>query len=550
MKSKTKRDTMDLQHFKTLLKPSQIEEWVNLTVWDYSRVSSKEQEQNRSIDVQKAEAAKYAAKHGYIIGKSFGATYESASGDFTRREFTKLINEVKSSKKNRPFAILIYTMSRFSRSGGGGIALAHELVDELGVHLIEVSTGKNTMTEEGKLEIYQGLIRSRQDNLDRIKVTVPGMIKMLQAGHALGRVPKGYVHYGPRVKDIKYFAPIQRIELSDEAPMIRKAWDWKLQGVSCNLIRIRLEELGVKMSKQQISKMWRNPFYCGVNMNSLLGENIVEGNWPKIVTDQEFMKVQEIMRGNKFGYKNELSNIHRPLMGFACCSKCGGKMSGYEVLAKNLHYYKCQKCKDATINATSGAGRRSKGKGAHEIFVEELNKYTLNPANRKFFEMQLELTYSCLEKENKSDIPLLKNRLDKLQSDMKNLHRKYAVEGLEKTLYMEFKAELDIQINDVMQKLEKNQNSISNLNKFIQISSIMTQNLSDYWASGGLEMRKRIQELVFPEGIVIDTKNRVVLTKKVNSVFALTAHLSRFSTGVNENSPAVLTEESPSVAGE
>jgi site-specific DNA recombinase len=540
---------MNLDHFKKLLKPTKIEELVNLTVWDYSRVSSKEQEQNRSIDVQKAEANKYAEKHGYTIGMSFGATYESASGDFTRREFMKLIETVRKSKK-KPFAILIYTMSRFSRSGGSGIALAHELVDELGVHLIEVTTGKNTMTEEGKLEIYQGLIRSRQDNLDRLKVTVPGMKKMLQAGHALGRVPKGYVHYGPRVKDIKYFAPTQRIEFSDEAPMIRKAWDWKLQGVSCVMIRSKLEELSVKMSKQQISKMWRNPFYCGVNTNKLLGEDIVEGNWPRMVTEKEFMRVQEILKGNKFGYKNELSNRFRPLSGFACCSKCGRKMSGYEVLAKGLHYYKCQVCKDATISTDGGAGKRSKGKSAHQLFIEELAKYTQQPGNKKFFEMQLELTYASLEREQKKDVPLIKKRLEKLQSDMKNLQRKFAVEGLDKNLYLEFKAELDIQINDVMQELEKSQNSVSNLNKFISSSSALAQNLSNYWVSGGIELKKRVQQLVFPEGVVIDTKNRVLLTKKVNSVFNITAHLPRLPEGVNENSRSKNDRLSPSVAGD
>ncbi len=539
---------MNLEHFKTLLKPTKIEELVNLTVWDYSRVSSKEQEQNRSIDVQKAEAAKYAEKRGYTIGMSFGATYESASGDFTRKEFMKLIETVRKARI-KPFAILIYTMSRFSRSGGGGIALAHELVDILGVHLIEVSSGKNTMTEEGKLEIYQGLIRSRQDNLDRLKVTVPGMKKMLQAGHALGRVPRGYVHFGPRVKDIKYFAPIQRIEFSEEAPIIRKGWDWKLQGVSCVLIRRKMEDLGVKMSRQQVSKMWRNPFYAGVNANKLLGQDICEGNWPKMVNQEEFMKVQQILRGNKFGYKNELSNVHRPLSGFACCSKCGRKMSGYEVIAKGLHYYKCQVCKEATISASGGQGKRSKGKSAHQLFIEELDKYTQHPSNKKFFEMQLELTYASLERQQKKDLPLLKNRLDKLQGEMKNLQRKFAVEGLDKELYMEFKGELDIKINNVMQELEKSQNSVSNLNKFISIACMMAQNLSDHWASGGLEMRKRIQQMVFPEGIVIDAKNRVLLTKKVNAVFNITAHAPRLWETVNENSQVNFTWESPSVAG-
>ena len=488
---KNKNNTLNLEHFKSLLKPKKTQSNTNssATVWVYSRVSSKEQEQNRSLEVQETEAAKYAQKQGYTIGKNFGATYESASGDFTRKEFKRLIEDVQKSKV-KPFAILIYTMSRFSRSGGNSIALAHLLIEKLGVHLIEVSTGKNTMTEEGKLEIYQSLIRSRQDNLDRLKVTIPGMIKMLQSGYSLGRVPRGYVHYGPRVKDIRYFAPQQKTEFSDEAPLIRRAWDWKLQGLSCALIQSKLQELGLKISKQQISKLWRNAFYCGVNMNKMLGDNIVEGNWPKMVTENEFMQVQQILKKNKFGYKQDFSNRHRPLTDFALCSKCNGKMSGYEVIAKGLHYYKCQKCKDATISADGGAGFRSMGDNAHSLFIKELSKYTMIPSNRKLFEMQLALTFNRLEKEQKDDIPQLRKRLDKLQSDLKNLQRNYAVEGLNKELYFEFKSELDIQINDVMQKLEKSENSISNLNLFIKTSTMMVENLSEYWYCGGLETKK------------------------------------------------------------
>lgn len=538
---------MSLDQFKHLLKPTKIQEWVNKTVWSYTRVSSKDQEQNRSLDVQTYEGVRYAEKNGYIITETFGATYESASGDFTRKEFSKLIEAVRSTKK-KPFAILIYTISRFSRSGGSGIALAYELVEELGVHIIEVSTGKNTMTEEGKLEIYSGLIRSRQDNLDRLKVTVPGMIKMLQAGHALGRPPRGYVHFGPRVKDHAFFAPVQRIEQSDEAPVIRKAWEMKMQGMSDNLIQPKLEALGVKLTRQQLSKMWRNPFYCGVNMNKLLGDHIVKGNWKPIVTEKEFFIVQEILKGNRFGYKNELGNRHRPLMGFLCCDRCGRKMSGYEVNTKGLHYYKCQKCKDTTINANSG--KYAKGVGAHDIFLTELRKYELHPNDVNLFKMQLSAVYNTLEVESKTDVPVMKKRLDKLQSDLKNLQRKHALEGLEKDLYLEFKAEIDKEISEIKNELEKASNGISNLEKFINTSGKLAQNLSVYWASGGLETKKRIQQLVFPEGLLINVKNRTVLTKKVNSVFRITSMIPKLSEGENENSHPNFEWLSPSVAGE
>ena len=222
---------MNLDKFKKFSRGQEkIDIVVNREVWVYSRISSKDQQANRSIDNQKDEANKYAKSNNYIITRSFGETFESASGDFTRKEFSKLISAVRLLKK-RPFAILIYTMSRFSRSGGGGISLAQELIDDLGVNLIEVATGKNTCTAEGKLEIYTGLIRAKQDNIDRLKVTIPGMKKHLEKGNCLGRPPIGYVIYGPRVKNHKYFSPIQKIEKSELASKIRIALDLKLQGL-------------------------------------------------------------------------------------------------------------------------------------------------------------------------------------------------------------------------------------------------------------------------------------------------------------------------------
>ena len=120
-------DKMNKEYFKRFVKP-ETEEIKNNEVWVYTRVSSKNQfDSNHSIENQIYYATRLAEKIGYKITREFGNTYESAKDDFTRKEFTKLINEVKESKK-KPFGIMIYKMSRFSRSGGSAIGL----VDDLG----------------------------------------------------------------------------------------------------------------------------------------------------------------------------------------------------------------------------------------------------------------------------------------------------------------------------------------------------------------------------------------------------------------------------------
>jgi predicted site-specific integrase-resolvase len=324
---------MGIEKFKGFIKRKTETVLINNEVWLYTRVSSKDQEANKSLENQEDGGYKYAELHKYVVTQVFGGTFESASGDFTRAEFMKLLEAIKRSRK-RPFAVLIYTMSRFSRSGGGGVSLAHQLVDELGVHLIEVSTGKNTTTPEGKLEIFSSLLRASQDNLDRLKVTIPGMKTLLKKGNNLGRVPIGYVLFGPRVKNPHFFRPQQKIEkCKDTSAAIRLAWDLKLKVYPDYQIKEQLEEIGVKVTMQLLSKMWRNPFYCGVNTNKLLGENIVKGNWDPFVTEDEFFEVQNILKGKRNGYKKDDSASVRPLTGYIDCSICHTRLKSYEVKA-------------------------------------------------------------------------------------------------------------------------------------------------------------------------------------------------------------------------
>jgi site-specific DNA recombinase len=523
---------MGLEQFKSFAKGNEKKEETNKSVISYTRVSSKDQEANKSLKTQLNNARNYAKEHGFVITAEMGGTYESASGDFTRKEFKKLIDDVRKSKK-RPFAILINTISRFSRTGGGGVGLASELVEGLGVHLIEVSTGKNTMTEDGKIQIYNGLLQARQENLDRLKGTIPGMEQLLEDGDWLGKAPRGYDMYGTRVKNIKFISDRQKIILNDDGKLLQKAWKWKLQGEKDFLIIQRLSNLGFNISKQSLSDIWRNPFYCGISVHKMLKGEVKKGNWEKMVTEQDFLMVQEILKGNRFGYKQDKSNPNRPLNGFVVCYECGNKLTGYEVKSKNLHYYKCQGCQGGSINADTTP--KSKHEGANNLFIDFLKQYELNEGFNGAFKMQLKLTFEMLNNEGKSEGIGISKELTKYEEELKKLKRRNALGEIDdKEIYNELKEEYEVKISGLRGKLESTHSNISNLDKYIEVSTSVVSNISKYWASECIETKKRIQEMVFPNGLSLDIKKRRYLTKKVNSIFTLSSVISRSSEGVNE----------------
>ncbi len=522
---------MGLESFKSYITSNKEDKKTNNDVWLYTRVSSKDQEANKSLENQKEAGYKHAKEHGYSIANTFGGTYESASGDFTRKEFSKLIQEIREAKK-KPFAILIYTMSRFSRTGGNGIALANELVEVLGVNLIEVCTGKNTITPEGKLEIFSSLIKANQENLDRLKVTIPGMKSLLKNGGWLGTVPLGYSMYGPRVKNRNLYSEKQKIVINETGEKIRTAWQWKLQGEKDFEIIIKLSAIGVRITKQMLSTIWRNPFYCGISVNKML-EEPAKGNWEGMVTEDEFWEVQDILKGNHFGFKQDKANPARPLNAFLYCSECGGRLTGYEVKKKQVHYYKCQTCIGVTINANKT--QRAKGDGAHNLFEELLKTYELKDEMEELFETQLTRTYNTLNSEKEKEEAEVKRALEKHEIELKTLKRKYALGDIEKDLYEEVKEEISDKVNEISKNMRNVNKTISNLNQYVECAKDFASNAYKYWVSGDLPTKKRIQETAFPDGIIIDVKNRVYLTKKTNLVFEASHSLSEIKEREKKN---------------
>jgi site-specific DNA recombinase len=537
-----------LEIFKTLTKRDVEIKPENKYVLVYTRVSSKEQFDNYSLNNQKDAAEKYAKENGYIISEYFGGTYESASGDFTRKEFKRLIEEVKKARV-KPFAILIFIMSRFSRSGGNGISYAVELVEGLNVNLIEISSGENTITERGKLAVYNKLLKAREETLNKLDVSIPGMKSFLKAGNWLGNVPRGYDHYGPRVKDYSMHRANQEIVINKEGKLLMKAWEWKLLGEQDYIIRDRLQALGLNIRKQQLSSMWRCPFYAGVVMNKMLGDVVVPGKWEKMISHEGFFQINEMLKNRvSLGYKQDKSNPARPLSRHIHCSACGGKLVGYEVKEKRLHYYKCVQCKGVSINANTT--KKSLGKGAHDMFADLLNGYVLDEVLVEPFKKQLAKTFDSANTNRGDEEKHLNDQLLKSKTELKNLKRHWAVEGkIDDETYKEFKAEIDKRIFELESNLKKRGHDSSNLLKYIDNSVDVARNISKYWHSGDLDTKRRIQKLVFPQGLTVNIPKREYLTTKVNSVFSLINGLARVTEDEKKDDSVFFSESSVAVAG-
>ena len=538
---------MSLDYFKKFA-TNKSENNINTDVWSYTRVSSKEQfKTNNSVDNQKDFALSSANEKNLIISKTFGGSYESAKGDFTRKEFKRLIDEVKKSKK-KPFAIMIFKMSRFSRTGASAIGLVHELIYDMGVHLIETSTGKDTTTPRGEHEIMESLLYARKENIERLEITIPGMKSFLEKGNWLGVVPRGYDHYGPRVSNPKFVSHSQRIEINREGKFLQKAWNWKLNGELDFQIVKKLQLLGLNVDKKFISAMWRKPFYCGIIVHKFLDGNAVKGNWKGLVSIDSFVKINHVLENNHSGYKQSKINENRPLQTFVSCGVCGTKVTGYAKKEK-YHYYKCNnsKCSAKDMNALTST--KSKNVGLNNTFQSYLSKFELKDELTEAFREQMKLTIQSIEKERTISSPNLLARQNKLLEEQKKLKRNLAFSVIEKSTFDEFNKEIQEELSNILEELQNINSSVSNLENSIQLCVDITKNISKIWESSNINTKIKLQKLVFPDGLVVDPKNRTYRTKKINAIFKESLRISRETEGQKKDASKKNLDASCLVAG-
>jgi len=528
---------VDLKDFERFSKKKEVVQERKKEVWCYTRVSSKEQESNYSLQTQKESAERFAIEKGFTLVKTFGGTYESGKDDFTRKEFVRLINEVKKTR-NKPYAILVYNMTRFSRSGGRSLSILNELVDRHGVHLIEVLTGIGTDNQRSRNELGRKLLEAESDNIRKNDVSIPGMQAFLRAGNWLGRAPIGYDHYGPKTTDHTRYSHRQRMEINEDGKKLRQAWQWKLEGVQDIEIARRLKLLGLDIDNKRLSDMWKNIFYCGLITHKLLDGKLIEGNHEPLVSKEMFLRVNHINTRRPKGYKVKKENEDRPLTGDLICYQCGNKLTSYYVKKKGLHYYKCQKCKGVTINAITKK-QSSDRIGAHEMFINLLNSYRIEEKYLGLIKAQLKRMVSMTTTSCKKEESIFKKRLSELEKDREQLEERFAFGKIPDSLFQRMLTKIDTEIYELKEKHQIPEIDTSNFTNSLNNSFDLIQNISEYWTKGCLDIKKKIQRLVFPSGILYNPENRQYLTPKVNELFVVTSELSRVSEDVKKNSPLI-----------
>lgn len=374
----------------------------------YARYSSHSQGE-QSIEGQLSEAHKYAAAHGYTIVHEYVDRAKSGRSD-NREEFQKML---KDTAKRQFDVIILWKVDRFGRNreeitfnkhrckkNGVRVEYIAETIPNTpeGVILESVLEG---FAEYYSLQLSQNIRRGQAESAEKCQSTG-------------GNRPMGYLT-----------GPDKRFILDpDTAPTVKMIFDMYAAGQTVTEIITYLNDMGLHNRKGK--KFTKNSLYAILNNEKYTGVYIykdkrIEGGMPRIVDDETFWKVQELLKTNKRAPAHKWSKADYILTDKLFCGKCSSGMIGESGTSKTgakHNYYICSKRKRE---------RACDKKAVKQALIEDLViQTTIDLLNDdELLEFLIENTWQFYnaQDETQEELEALKRQLEQTEAAIENLIR-------------------------------------------------------------------------------------------------------------------------------
>lgn len=369
----------------------------------YCRVSTDEQRQGTSVDVQEERLKAYCTYKGYNIINipEFQDCKEDESAKtFEKRPVMQAILKYIRKNRGKVQKLLFLRWNRFSRDLFSATDAVRELLD-MGVepNAIEEEPNFESSSWPVLLGAYIGIAQS--DNIARSKATKDGIRGTLKSGKWSNKAPRGYKN----VRESKHRCYV--IVNEEAAKPIRTAFIELSKGViSAKYARKRYCP---HIPESSFMDMLRNPFYMGkirVPAYKEEPEELVEGQHEALISEEVFYKVQDVLDGKKKS-KPKLEKAINPdlfLRRFIVCPKCGHAFTGSRSKGNGGYYtyYNC--CEDAKH-------MRVRAEDANEAFARYVGCLKPNEAVLRLYEAVLLDVQGGAKREVRSEIEAIRKQL-------------------------------------------------------------------------------------------------------------------------------------------
>ncbi len=305
----------------------------------YCRVSTDDQEDNTSLDLQEREGREYCAAHGLIVGMVHKEVY---SGDkYRERKKLELMRKRYRDKKIR--GVVFRTLDRLSRQQSHVAILLEEMEHyNVAVHCVKEVIDETVQGKFARMILAFVAEMEREKILDR---TMNGRVERAKEGKisvlVAGNKPRyGWKWHDPATKDYL-------IHDEEVLPLIKRLVREFVNGVPVMQMIASLEAEGVSPPKggkwyaNTILRILKDPRIAGKSVDVFTDKRrksktplppvpMPEGTYPAIVDDETYEKILMRMKSNRMWSNRKAAEPEAYLLraGFALCSFCGWALTG------------------------------------------------------------------------------------------------------------------------------------------------------------------------------------------------------------------------------
>ena len=462
----------------------------------YQRVSSKEQEDGFSPETQLERCYEWADRHGYEVVKCFEGEHESAKSDTNRKRFNAMLTYVKDGK-NKIDAVIVYSTSRFSRTGTKSFTIVDEL-ESKGVTVYSATSEYDARTPEGKVTQGLELLIANRSNAINSQTVKDNGARALRSGRWIQAPPRGY--------DMKTTRAHQSITVNADGELIRMAFKMKAEeNLTNEEVRVRMKAMGLDLKKQRWSAIFRNIFYAGYFSHPFLQGDVIGGPHEPLVSLNDFLKVNNIiLKSHNRGYETKTDKPYAPLLGIIRCPHCGHNLTASlstkmrKRFGKDVGYYVCSR-KGCKCNVST-----KKVNGVFEGWLE-----TLSFPHREMLEAQLAKALPILNRNSQKEVESIKVNLTKKESEIERIEYNLATAPTPKIqeTCAKMLAKSEAERDGILRELEEKDKTILNLDDYVEYGLNLRDNMLKLWQIANLSHKRQLQNLVFPDGIVWNKEN-------------------------------------------
>lgn len=294
----------------------------------YARFSSHNQTE-QSIEGQLKACYEFAQKNGYTVVGEYIDRALSGTTD-ARPDFLKMIED--SGKKGFQY-VLVYQLDRFARNRYDSATYKAKLKK----NGVRVLSARENITDDASGILIEGLLESMAEyySAELGQKIRRGMDLNAEKCLCTG----GNVALGYKVASDKHFVIDE-----ETAPVVEKIFEMYAGGQTVTEICETLNAQGYKTSrnvpfnKNSLRKMLSNKRYIGIYTYK---DKEIKDGMPRIISDDLFNRVQEIMTKNKKAPAHSKAKQEYLLTTKLFCGHCREMMRGYGGTGKSgkVHYY-------------------------------------------------------------------------------------------------------------------------------------------------------------------------------------------------------------------